>query len=514
MNLTEQLQRQIDDPTLTRAERIELRCQLARRLQDSGEYEAACEMLGEFWPGLGVRPRTDGLDLKTTAEVLLRTGALNGFVGSLRQAASAQEFAKNLLSESAALFETLQARDRAAEAHTELAYCYWREGALGEARVVLQETLTRLAADNNDELRAAALLRLAIVESSATRYSDALRLLTEAAPLFAASSNDAKRGTFHMELAVVLKFLSAGEHRDDYADRALVEYAAASFHFEQSGHTRYLARVENNLGYLHLEAHRFATAHEHLDRARRLFARLKDAGSVAQVDETRARVLLAEGRYAEAAHVVRNAVTALERGGEQLLLAEALTTEGTALARLGQHEAAHATLVRAVEVAERAGDLEGAGRAELTILEELVEYLTLHEQRALYESADQLLARSQDPNLLLRLRASARRVIEAERTHDEQARLVYVVEQNTEGDDPWAGFSLKEEVQRFEEHLIEQALKDAQGRVSHAARLLGFKHHETLNWRLKNRNKSLADARKPVRPRRRSIIRNYERKRA
>ena len=513
MNLTEQLQQQTDDPTLPRAERIELRCQLARKLQDSGEYEAACEVLDEFWPGLGGRPRTDGLDLKTTAEVLLRAGALNGFVGSLRQAAGAQEFAKNLLSESAALFESLQARDRAAEAHTELAYCYWREGALDEARVVLQETLARLP-DGHDELRAAALLRLAIVESSATRYNDALRLLTEAAPLFAVSSNHAKRGTFHMELALVLKFLSAGERRDDYADRALVEYAAASFHFEQAGHTRYLARVENNLGYLHLEAQRFADAHEHLDRARSLFARLKDAGSVAQVDETRARVLLAEGRCAEAAQVVRNAVTSLESGGEQLLLAEALTTEGIVLARLGQHEPARAALERAVEVAEQAGDLEDAGRAELTILEELDEYLTLHEQRALYESADQLLARSQDPNLLARLRAGARRVIEAERTHDEQARLVYVVEQNTDGNDPWAGFSLKEEVQRFEEHLIEQALKDAQGHVSHAARLLGFKHHETLNWRLKNRNKNLAGVRKPVRPRRRSIIRNYEPKRA
>src|SRR5205085_3644254 len=346
------------------------------------------------------------------------------------------------------------------------------------------------------------------------RYSEGSRPLTDAGPLYAVSSNHAKRATFHMDLAVVLKFHSAGEHRDDYADRALVEYAAASFHFEQAGHTRYLARVENNLGYLHLEAQRFTEAHAHLDRAGRLFARLKDSGSVAQVDETRARVLLAEGRYVEAAHAVRAAVTALERGGEQALLAEALTTEGTALARLGQYEQARATLGRAVEVAERAGDLEGTGRAELTIIEELAEHLTLLEQRALYESADQLLARSQDPSLWARLRACARRVLEAERTHDETARLVYVVEQNTEADDPWAGFSLKEEVQRFEEHLIEQALKDAQGRVSHAARMLGFKHHETLNWRLKNRNKNLADARKPIRPRRRSIIRNYERKRA
>jgi anaerobic nitric oxide reductase transcription regulator len=76
--------------------------------------------------------------------------------------------------------------------------------------------------------------------------------------------------------------------------------------------------------------------------------------------------------------------------------------------------------------------------------------------------------------------------------------------------DPWANFSLREEVQRFEERLIEKALKDAQGKVSSAARLLGFKHHESLNWRLKNRNKGLLPARTPAKPRKRSIIKNYK----
>ena len=39
-----------------------------------------------------------------------------------------------------------------------------------------------------------------------------------------------------------------------------------------------------------------ALTSQHLNRARHLFAGLKDPGSVAQVDETRARVLLAEGQ--------------------------------------------------------------------------------------------------------------------------------------------------------------------------------------------------------------------------
>ncbi len=72
--------------------------------------------------------------------------------------------------------------------------------------------------------------------------------------------------------------------------------------------------------------------------------------------------------------------------------------------------------------------------------------------------------------------------------------------------DLWEGFSLKDEIHRIERRFIELALKDANGKVSHAARLLGYKHHESLNSLLKNRHRELLNARKPVTRRRRSII--------
>ncbi|HLL73219.1 MAG TPA: sigma 54-interacting transcriptional regulator [Pyrinomonadaceae bacterium] len=559
-----------------------------------------------------------------------------------------------------------------------------------------------------------------------------------------------------MERAIVLEELSTGENRRDYADAALIDYAAASFHFEQAGHLRFYARVENNIGFLHYKLARYADAHEHLNRARQLFTRLNDSGSAAQVDDTCARVFLGQKQDVEAERIARRAVQSLENGGQQSLLAEALTTHGTALARLGKRVEARAVLQRAFDLAERAGDLEGAGVAELATLEELGEHLTIAELRAIYELADHLLARTQHPGILERLRAAARRVIAAERTHNiefETAGFAYASEQTaallreahtvahsqgatlltgetgtgkellarmmhewsgrsgkfvaincatlcetliesqlfghlkgsftdavadypgaarlaaggtlfldeiaelspanqskllrfieygeihtvgagapervdvrvmaatnrvlkdeiaagrfrtdlfyrlqnfhlelpplrtrvedipaiaehfireamtrqgkrvrftpdaieamcrlplpgnarelrsliertmlaaSDGStieaeavetvalrltgkadfaDPWANFSLKEEVQRFEEHLIEKALRDSEGKVSTAARLLGFKHHESLNWRLKNRNKNLLAARTPAKPRRRSIIKNYQ----
>src|SRR3712207_7429442 len=57
--------------------------------------------------------------------------------------------------------------------------------------------------------------------------------------------------------------------RNDYHDRALVEYAAASFHLEQAGHARYQAHVENNLGFFFHMLGRHEEAHEHLDRDRK-----------------------------------------------------------------------------------------------------------------------------------------------------------------------------------------------------------------------------------------------------
>ena len=113
--------------------------------------------------------------------------------------------------------------------------------------MTLREVLKQLETERSEQ-KLRALLNLAIVEKVSTRYEDALRIHTEAAPLFDESRNHALKGKFHNEFATVLKDLGLAERRQDYVDRALVEYAAASFHFEQADHKRFLAAVENNLG--------------------------------------------------------------------------------------------------------------------------------------------------------------------------------------------------------------------------------------------------------------------------
>ncbi len=145
------------------------------------------------------------------------------------------------------------------EARSDLALCYWRAGAYDEARVTLQEALREF--DENDiEQRATALLRRAVVERSSSRFNEALRIYNDAAPLFDEIDDHYLAATFHVGLANVLNQLSSAEQRKDYVDLALIEYTAASFHFEQAAHTRYQACVEANLGFLYGAVQKFDEA--------------------------------------------------------------------------------------------------------------------------------------------------------------------------------------------------------------------------------------------------------------
>ena len=479
-------------------------CEIAKNLEEAGEFEHAAKTLSGFWNGLLNRPKTQGLNEDAKAELLLRTGTLTGWLGSAKQASGAQEAAKDLISESAAIFERLEMTEKVAEARVDLAVCYWREGGLDEARVTLRLVLDSLGESRNEQ-RLRALLNSALVEWTATRDRDALRICTEAAPLFNLSFNHALKGKFHNTYAAVLRGVGTAEKRDDYIDLALVEYAAASYHFEQVGHKRFQARVENNVGFLFATIGRFREAQEHLTHSRALSLSVGDHGGAAGAEDSRAQAFLLEGKYEQAEKAARVAVRSLRQGGEQVMLAEALTTHGKALARLKQTHIAKTTLDQAVEIAQTAGNPDRGGIAAITAIEELSGHLSVDTLQDYYRTAETLLSNSQNLSIKTRLGESARRVLS-----------VALAEANVVNPPPSAadtvtmdpGFSLDTEVLRYEGDLIRRALKESGGSVTRAARLLGVTH-QGLAFILNGRHSDLLSIRTPVKRRRRSIIRHH-----
>jgi tetratricopeptide (TPR) repeat protein len=486
MTLADERLRELDNPTLTGDDRALLRSQVAADLIHKGQYEAAREALGALWRGTGKRPNVEGLRDRAMAEVLLQAGVLSGWLGKVK---GAQDAAKDLISESATFFEKLGESNRAAAARAESALCYWREGAYSEARLILEQAAANIRDDAS--LKAKTVLRFAMVETYAGRYSDAFHLLRDYAPLFDEGVSHTLRGSFHNELARVLRRLGTAERRQDYHDRAIIEYTAAVYHAEQAQHESYLARIENNLAFLLYKLGRHRDAHVHLDRAQAIFTRLRDAGSLAQVDETRGRVLVAEQRYRDAERTLSGAVKTLEQGDASALLAEALTVQGVVWARLWEYQSSINVLRRAAELAESAGAPTSAGLAFVTLIEEhgATWRLSPDEVYEAYMRADRLLKDTQEAEDIARLRACACVVMK---------RLTTV----QFGD---RNFTLPGAVHDFEAKLIERALEETGGSLTKAARLLGLTH-QTLGSILNTRHKKLSPKRQPARKRLKSII--------
>ena len=447
MTLQASLMRELEHRDLSVNDRAELSFDFSRELENKGDYEEARKVLSYYWPRIGEEPNVSGLEPNTTAELLLRAGVLTGIIGGQRQIANAQEMAKNLITQSHSIFESRKNNKKVAEALTELALCYWRTDDLNEARACLDQALSLLTIDG--ELKAKAILRLSIVEHAAGRDQKAFRILTKHAPLFQKINSHMLKGCYFSALGDRLENLAESRKDADCVDRALIEYAAASYHLELAGHRPYFANVEANLGFLYFKINRFDDANEHLDRARRIYVTLKDTRTVAQVDETRARIFLAQGRLKEAERAARSAVRIQEKGGNAFLTTEALITYGSVLAQTESYAAALSTFRRAFELSERAGLGNRAADAAVTAFRAIGDRLAVSDR-------GQLLS----------------------------------------------GRALGQDKLSMEHHVIEVALEQANGKVSEAARILGTSW-QGLGYAPRTRHQDLLNKRTPMRQRKR-----------
>ena len=439
MTLRASLLRELVNPNLSVGGRAELCCDLARDFENKGEYEEAREVLSGLWPRLDQRPRVKGLEPNVAAEVLLRVGVLTGWIGS------DQEQAKDFISESLSIFESRNYKKKIAEAQTELALCYMRVGEYENASDLLKLALTQLG--NDSELKAKAVLRSGIVKRHIGSLDEALKFLTTNEPLFEKINSQLLKGCYHQTLGDIFNLCELGRP-GEYLDRAFMEYTAASDHLERAEHKRYLARVENNRGFLYLKIHHCTEAHECLNRARRIFASLNDKLALAEVDETRARVFLQEKKNTEAEKAARASVRALENSDRPSLLAESLKRHGIALARLGNYSDALTAFRRSVHLLQDTDSLNRAAGVTLAAFQELDERLAIKD--AIITS----------------------------------------------------GKPLDEEVFLLEHELIKHALIKAQGGVTAAARSLDI-GYQRLTHKLKTKHKDLLKFKKPTRHRKR-----------
>ena len=484
----------LDTSHLTANQAADLRCRTALELKDRSEYDAAREAMFPLWSGvIGSRPDTKGLHETVVPEVLLTTGILTGWLGSRSEIKEADDYARDLITESIRLYEALGDSKKVAEARAEIGYCYWRSGANDEARIWFSEALKRLTTEGNS--RANALIGLSFVEWAESRYQDSLKVLTDKATLFEKITNHTFKGTYHNQIGINLRAIaSASKGRADYFARAMQHYRTADEHFKVAKNLVYRAHVKNNIGNVLRDLHRFKEAHQYLEQARRLFTRVGDKVRVAQVDDTRAQVYIAEKKYLQAELIARTAARSFERAGRDCFLAETLIIQGIALARLREPTRARFIFQRAIEIAHQAGSLNRAGLAALTMIEE-IDKLPREIQSVALQQAREWLASSDSPDIKPRLRAVAKKIDGGRRkvkTADASAVLFN------------RPYDLEAEVLKFERERISEALAKVNGKVTHAAKLLGL-NYQKLAYIIETKHPDLLNKRTPVRRRPRNM---------
>ena len=457
-----------------------------------------------LWRGVGTRPVTQGLKPETVADVLFCTGVLTGWIGNSNQIKEAQEIARDLISESITYYQSNILLSKTAEARSELAYCYWREGQVNEARIMLHEALEQLTVTSAPETtspippqlelkRARALLRLVDVEHSAARHYDALKILTDNSDLFASVTHPAVKGSYHNELAITWRTIGSAEKRPDYFQHALTEYKAAAHQFKLAKNHIYSASVKNNEAVVLSKLGRFKEAYKLSDQARKVTVRFKQRTLTAQFDSTRAEILIAEGKFKAAEAVARRAASALARVGHRCWLADALILQAIAEARLGKQARAQITLQRAIEVAHEADALNKAGLAALTMIEE-VDQLSPDTLQAAYQQAREWLADSQSREVLSRLNAAGGKLADSlcrEMSRDEAVDVLLT-----------KPLDLDQRLLRCEHETIKGALAQTDGSVALAAPLIG-RTHQGLAYMIEKRHPDLLGERKPIHRRQR-----------
>ena len=467
------------------------RCKTALEQKDRGDYAGAQETMRPLWKRVGERPNTTGLAPSVAAEVFFCVGILTSWIGSKNQFRDAQEIAKNLLTQSITYFESVRDVTKVAVAQSEIAYCYWREGALNEARSWLDEALEKLTFEG--AARARALLKLTTVEWTAGRFREALELLDVNESLFRKITNPTIKGGYHTELAIIHRNLATMENRLEYFRRAINEYREAERQFRLAHNQIFRADVINNVGFLLFKLGHYKEAHKYLDEARRLTVKFKDKTHTAQIDESRAQVLIAEGKLTQGERIARRSVSVLRKSGRVCLMAEALLTEGVALARLGRTAHAHFVFRQAIEAAHQVNALNIAGLATLTLIEEIQD-LSPETLQAAYRQAREWLANSQSPDIKLRLADVAGRVVASIHTELSTDEATEILLSEPGG--------LKAQLEKHEGVVIKRALDEVDGRVTHAASLLEMRY-QSLAYIIERRHPDLLKKRTPIRRRQR-----------
>ena len=111
-------------------------------LRDAADMKKLSQNSGIIWEDTNSFPEVEDYAPRPAAEIILRCGALIGFLGHNKQIPNSQEKSKNLLTEARSRFFDIYDVEKIAECENYLALAYLRTGELTEAETWVEEAFS------------------------------------------------------------------------------------------------------------------------------------------------------------------------------------------------------------------------------------------------------------------------------------------------------------------------------------------------------------------------------------
>lgn len=314
------------------------------KLERCGKYEEALAEIRHIWKDTNDFPDVDDFAPRAAAEIILRCGALIGFLGHNKQIPNSQEKSKNLLTEARNRFLDIYDVEKIAECENYLALAYLRAGEMVEAETWVEEAFSH-SLDETSETWIYIHLTKSLIDISAGKYREIVENLKPLEKHFKKLGNYFLLGSFCTNLAVALRNLGK-------LPEALKYYESARFYHQRSGHRIYLGTIENNLAYIYKSQRRFKEAHQAIDNGVEIFKKVKDRTREGFSLDTKAQIFCDEGKYPEALKIIEKAIVILSKSENAGYLVETCLSKAKILLYLEDFTAGFMCLSDAVQLAK------------------------------------------------------------------------------------------------------------------------------------------------------------------
>lgn len=233
----------------------------AQNFEFSRQVQENLDCLSPLWNYYTDRPQIEPFSPPVQAEILLRCGAILSYYAHYKYL-DYQNLARLWLNESVELFKSIGISDKIAEAETELAMTYWREGRNSEALGWLESASIKVTNDLNMVCVKNISYQLLVLFSLNTPQSlqAGSDLIREKDTCVELCLDNRVKVHYYNNSALLMT-------RIDQMGEALTRHHKCILYCKEINNQFSLAFAENNVGYIYNQLKEFDKAAEHTKKA-------------------------------------------------------------------------------------------------------------------------------------------------------------------------------------------------------------------------------------------------------